>query len=153
MYDPQKVIDDFRGQYAFLSNFSFSLIERRGIRYMTVEHAFQAAKTRSRAEKQMIAALRKAREAKEVGNAVQLRPDWEKVKVKIMRNIVRQKFSQTPALIHRLIATYPARLVEGNTWNDTFWGVCRGKGKNWLGIILMEIREELMEQFPNLVRT
>ena len=34
-------------------------------------------------------------------------------------------------------------LEEGNTWHDTYWGVCNGKGKNKLGKILMQVREEL----------
>ena len=33
--------------------------------------------------------------------------------------------------------------IEGNTWNDTFWGVCNGQGQNWLGKILMLVRSEL----------
>ena len=34
-------------------------------------------------------------------------------------------------------------LIEENWWNDTFWGVCRGVGKNHLGQILMKIRKEI----------
>ena len=42
-----------------------------------------------------------------------------------------------------LLATGKATLVEGNSWGDTFWGVCRGKGKNMLGKILMRVRKRL----------
>jgi hypothetical protein len=38
-----------------------------------------------------------------------------------------------------------ARLVEGNTWNDRYWGVCRGVGQNKLGHLLMKLREEYKE--------
>ena len=48
-------------------------------------------------------------------------------------------------LREQLLATGEAQLIEGNTWNDTFWGVCKGKGQNWLGRILVEVREELAE--------
>ena len=30
-------------------------------------------------------------------------------------------------------------IVEDNYWNDTFWGMCKGKGNNILGKILMNI--------------
>lgn len=43
----------------------------------------------------------------------------------------------------RLLATGSAELIEGNVWNDTFWGVCRGRGQNHLGRILMEVRDGL----------
>lgn len=41
--------------------------------------------------------------------------------------------------------TFPSgdELIEGNAWNDTFWGVCNGVGENWLGQLLMERRAEL----------
>lgn len=41
-----------------------------------------------------------------------------------------------------LLKTGDEELVEGNTWGDTFWGVCKGKGRNELGKILMKVREE-----------
>lgn len=40
-------------------------------------------------------------------------------------------------------ATAEELLVEGNNWNDTFWGVCRGRGENNLGRILMKVRSEV----------
>jgi predicted NAD-dependent protein-ADP-ribosyltransferase YbiA (DUF1768 family) len=39
-----------------------------------------------------------------------------------------------------------APLIEGNTWNDRYWGVCRGTGKNRLGQILMRIRSEIRQE-------
>lgn len=71
-----------------------------------------------------------------------LRGDWEQVKVDLMRTFVRKKF-ENPFLRPMLLTTGDAELVEGNTWNDTFWGVCRGAGHNWLGKILMEVRDEI----------
>ena len=60
-----------------------------------------------------------------------------------MRQLLHVKFSLVP-LKNALLATGEVLIVEGNTWNDTFWGQCPvGNGKNWLGNILMEIRKEL----------
>jgi predicted NAD-dependent protein-ADP-ribosyltransferase YbiA (DUF1768 family) len=41
-----------------------------------------------------------------------------------------------------LIDTGNEELCEFNTWGDTFYGVCNGVGKNILGKLLMEIRDE-----------
>jgi ribA/ribD-fused uncharacterized protein len=81
---------------------------------------------------------------KRLGRKMVLRDDWEEVKVDIMRDLLIQKFSQQP-FRRLLLATGDSYLEETNTWNDTFWGVCNGKGKNQLGILLMEIRSYLRE--------
>ena len=47
---------------------------------------------------------------------------------------------------NKLLGTGDTYLEEGNTWNDTFWGVCNGVGENNLGRILMEVREELRKE-------
>ena len=60
-----------------------------------------------------------------------------------MYDICFKKFSQSEELKKKLLDTGDQELIEGNYWNDTFWGVCEGKGQNHLGKILMQIREEL----------
>ena len=47
----------------------------------------------------------------------------------------------------QLLDTGDQELVEYNTWGDTYWGVCTRirQGQNWLGKILMEVREELQK--------
>ena len=136
-------IDRFTGDYDFLSNFHPSPIEVDGVTYPTVEHAFQAAKTSIPEEKQAVAAATTPGSAKRLGRKVQLRPDWEEVKVGIMEDLVRLKFTTHADLRAQLLATGDAELVEGNNWNDRFWGVCKGSGQNHLGKLLMKIRAEL----------
>lgn len=36
-----------------------------------------------------------------------------------------------------------ALFPEGNTWDDTYWGVCKGVGTNYLGKLLMIVRNDL----------
>ena len=80
--------------------------------------------------------------AKALGRRVPLRSDWEEVKDFIMEAVCYAKFTQNEGLKEKLIATGDAKLVEGNTWNDIYWGMCKGKGQNKLGEILMKLREE-----------
>ena len=59
-----------------------------------------------------------------------------------MHSILQAKFA-VPQLRDALLATGDAELVEGNTWGDTYWGVCRGRGRNQLGQTLMRIRDDI----------
>jgi ribA/ribD-fused uncharacterized protein len=113
-------IDRFTGDYDFLSNFHASPIEVDAILYPTVEHAFQAAKTEDPEEKRAVAEAATPASAKRKGRKVQLRPDWEQVKVGIMEELVRLKFTTYADLREQLLATGDAELVEGNDWNDRF---------------------------------
>lgn len=142
----QSVVGPFRGEYAFLSNFHPAPVEFEGILYPTVEHAYQAAKTLNREERQRIANLPTPGAAKRAGKQVQLRPDWEDVKIDVMTRLVRRKFTCYPDLAEKLLATGDLPIVEINTWKDTFWGVCEGVGQNHLGRILMAVRKELRTQ-------
>lgn len=135
-------ITEFQGAYRFLSNFWPCRVVLDDREFPSVEHAYQAAKTTDDDVRSQIAQLPKAGDAKRFGKQVVLRQDWEEVKISIMKYLVRQKF-QTNPLRKWLLQTQDAELIEGNWWGDTFWGVCNGKGRNHLGKILMEIRDEI----------
>jgi hypothetical protein len=138
-------ITEFSGRYRFLSNFHPAAVQYGGHTYATVEHAFQAAKTLEAAERLAIRRCETPGKAKRAGREVTLREDWDVVRVPIMRSLLEQKFSErNPALMAALCLTAPEQLVEGNSWGDTFWGVCRGRGANTLGVLLMDIRARLL---------
>ena len=138
------MINAFRNEYFFLSNFYEVLVEYNGIKYNNSEAAFQAQKCRTEEERERFAGLNPS-EAKKLGREVSLRSDWENIKITVMRDIVRAKFDQNPDLAGQLIATGDEYLEEGNTWGDRIWGTVNGKGANNLGIILMEERERQKE--------
>ena len=72
-----------------------------------------------------------------------LRRDWEAVKVAVMREVVRAKFTQHADIRQVLLSTGDAMIVE-HTENDSYWGDGGdGSGKNMLGRILMDVRDEL----------
>lgn len=137
------MIDTFRGKYAFLSNFYFSPIKVEGITYPTVEHAYQASKTLSKNWKEKVLARDDPRHAKRVGRLVPLRENWDVIRLDVMFVLVLAKFRQNKQLKEKLLATGNQRLVEGNWWHDTYWGICNGKGQNHLGKILMMVRKKL----------
>lgn len=138
-------VRSFTGEHAFLSNFFASPIVLDGVTYPTLEHAFQAAKTDDAEGRRTILSCPTPGSAKRRGKKVKLRSDWEEIKLRIMEDLVRQKFSD-PLLREKLLKTGRRELVEGNHWNDTFWGVCNGRGKNHLGRILMKVREQIQSQ-------
>jgi ribA/ribD-fused uncharacterized protein len=142
-------IASFHGRYRFLSNFFPSpftseypeILETPGtFKFLTVEHAYQSSKPASPIERQTIYLAETPGIAKRTGRKVQARPGWDDMKVEVMRYFVEKKFEQNDSLRAMLLSTGSAELVEGNTWNDTFWGVCRGRGENHLGRILMDVR-------------
>lgn len=140
-----KSINEFRGQYFFLSNFYPCSIEYEGLTYFSVEAAYQAQKTDDRLIKRKYSLL-SAAEAKKLSHKVEVRKDWNDVKVPIMRELLQQKFTKYPHLKEQLLATGDIEIIEGNNWGDIFWGVCEGKGENMLGKLLMEIRFYLMNE-------
>jgi len=147
LFDPAApVINRFVGAYRFLSNFYACDVRLDDDWYPTVEHAYQAAKFFEPAHRWVIQSALTPGKARRLGRSAQLRPDWDNVRLVVMEGLLRQKFwrGTAPALAlrARLLATYPSRLVETNSWGDVFWGVCDGVGENHLGRLLMEIREE-----------
>lgn len=137
-------INHFRGEFAFLSNFWEVPVTYMGLTYGNNEAAFQAQKCMSEEEKMEFTPLRPSA-SKKLGHRVQLRPDWEEVKIGIMEEIVRAKFAQNEDLRQLLLATGDLVLEEGNDWGDLFWGVDAKtrEGQNHLGRILMQVRKEL----------
>lgn len=124
----------FVGQHEFLSNF---YEHRPGL---TVEHLFQAMKTENPFKALEIFHAPTPHVAKQLGKSCRLRPDWEEIKVDVMRDCLYWKFSNRD-LANRLLLTGDAELIEGNTWGDRFWGQHPvGVGENMLGKLLMEVR-------------
>ena len=136
------MINDFRGQYFFLSNFYNAPVTWDGITYQNNEAAFQSAKLEDKKAREQFASLDPS-SAKRLGRRVQLRPDWEQIKYRVMQEICYAKFTQNKDLREKLIATGDMYLEEGNTWGDRIWGTVNGQGQNLLGKILMGVRAKL----------
>ena len=137
------MINQFKDEYRWLSNFELCDVTLDGVTYPSVEHAYQAAKTTDLAERELLLPLT-AGQAKRYGRKVTVRHDWEDVKVSVMRSLLEQKFAieSYKDLLH---ATGSQEILEGNNWGDVFWGVNlqNNKGQNHLGRIIMAIRDKI----------
>lgn len=160
------MINRFSGQYSFLSNFHVvenGIICKENHRLPipfndyfaelnlmsapTAEHLFQAAKTRDANHRRTILLASTPGAAKRLGRHYPLVPGWNELRLDVMRLIISCKFHPETHLdlATALLATGTENLVEGNTWNDRFWGVDinTGHGENHLGRTLMWWRDVL----------
>lgn len=140
------MIKEFQGEYRWLSNFWPCAISYEGDIYPSVEHFYVAMKTLDTFDRNTIRNTSSAGQVKRLGRTLEIRSDWEDIKLKVMTYAIAKKFSDdNPELKDRLINTGDIHLQEGNMWGDKFWGVClkTNKGENNLGKILMARREYL----------
>lgn len=135
-------IKGFFGEYRFLSNFEVAEVIYEGMRYPSSENAYQAAKSLDLNIRKEFLKINPSN-SKKLGRKIDIRNDWEDVKFNVMYQICFDKFNRNKELGRLLILTGDRYLEETNHWKDQIWGVCNGIGKNWLGIILMDIREKL----------
>ena len=142
-------IDEFQGEYRWLSNFHVQDVLFKSVIFKSVEHAYQSMKTLDPVWAENVKNCATPGEAKKMGKKIKkmgkLRDDWEQVNLGIMEELVRCKFKD-PGLRSLLLATGEAELIEGNSWGDTFYGVCNGVGENHLGKILMKVRHEIYHE-------
>lgn len=127
----------------WFSNFAESQFQIDGIRYRSVETYYQSHKSNNRSDWERMSQMDSPL-AKKEGRKLNIRPDWEEIKYEIMKTALRLKFS-IPKWRDKLLATGNEILVEWNNWKDLCWGVSimDNKGKNLLGLALMEIRDEI----------
>lgn len=139
---------DEEGKNAFMSNFYPSEIalwtEFGWQQFPTVEHAYQWHKPQGMKEKAQIQEAATPGIAKKLGRKCKMVQDWELMRVNVMCSCLLAKFSN-PYLRKLLKNTEKKDLIEGNTWNDEFWGATEFmtgfyRGANVLGQLLMQIR-------------
>jgi ribA/ribD-fused uncharacterized protein len=145
--------------YGAFSNLFPRPIIFEGREYATAEHAYQAGKAR---REEVRAWILRAPTPGLVAMAAHglytwdIIPDWSRIKFERMRRVLHAKFSQHEDLKQLLLSTGDARLVESgrvdNEVNRT-WGEFNGKGRNMLGVLLMEVRTELLKQWVTEKRT
>jgi hypothetical protein len=137
------VINSFKGQYHFLSNFYPCEVEYKGVVWPTLEHAYVSAKIKNYDDvEKLLKTCDTPGKAKRFGRKVEIVDNWDSIKFNIMYKLLCKKFDN-PVLLQKLKDTGDKLLVEGNDHGDVIWGVCNktGKGANKLGQLLMFIRD------------
>ncbi|MCR9066815.1 MAG: NADAR family protein [Cytophagales bacterium] len=144
------MIKEFKNEYWWLSNFSPCEIQFNGMLFSSVEHAYMSAKSDDLDWKKFCSDSNNSPgKVKRKSKNIVLKDDWESTKIEVMRKLLKIKFSQNPYK-QLLLNTENQVIQEGNRWGDTFWGVDlkTNVGDNNLGLLIMEIREELKEEKP-----
>lgn len=157
-------IERFRGNFFFLSNMyplKNHITTSLGYKVPTSEHVYMSERFKNPEVHELIANTRGNPEdtrqyrdglaAKNLAhnlieNGEEQLDDFDIAKLGIMYVAVKRKFEANADIANLLVKTENQLLVEGNVWNDRFWGVDppgSSYGLNHLGLILMKVREEL----------
>lgn len=135
--------------YGAFSNLYRRTIVFEGGEYPTSEHAYQAGKARKDSVREWLMAAPSPSLLAMAAHGLyvwDVHPDWSKTKFDRMKRVLQAKFTQHEDLRELLLSTGNARLVEKATVDNSvnrLWGEVNGVGKNMLGQLLMEVRDEL----------
>ena len=150
-HDTDQRIFFYEHEFYVFSNFSSFMLYWNGKWYFTSEHAYHAEKFEDENLKEQIRNARSAHAAIKLAkaNRDKYRSDWDDIKLKIMKEILRAKINQHPYVKKKLLESGNKELIE-DSWRDSYWGWGPNKdGKNHLGKLWMELRDE----FKNDVNT
>lgn len=138
-------VDFYEREFYPLSNFSAFRLRWCGRWFDTSEQAYHWEKFQDRIEiRTEIRLALSAYEAFKLAerHRAERRPDWDDIKVDIMRGIIRAKADQHEYVRRKLMETGDRPLVEGS-WRDDFWGIGPNRdGQNMLGKLWMELRAD-----------
>jgi len=141
------MINIFKGQYEFLSNFYPYSFNYMGYYCKTSEHIYQALKTNEEAERLIVLNAKTPGNAKRLGQTLTIVDNWNEIRQDVMYDILKAKFQGE--LKQKLLDTGTKELIEGNLHHDNYWGDCIChrcqyiNGKNNLGKLLMKLRKEI----------
>lgn len=138
--------------YGMFSNLYRIPVELDGVVYPTAEHAYQAGKARKAAVREWLMSAPSPALLAMAAHGLyywDITPGWSTNKFDRMRRVLAAKFSQHEDLKELLLSTGNSRLVESATIDNEvnrLWGEVNGVGRNMLGNLLMEVREQLNAQ-------
>lgn len=134
-------------EFFCLDNFSAFAVEHKGVKYPTVEHAYQSLKFVDIAPEiaKEIAECFSAHEAQKIAHANKDKQNqnWDSIKVDVMEELLRLKLEQNPYVKKKLLQTKDYTICEDSP-KDAFWGIGQNRdGQNQLGKLWMKLRSEL----------
>jgi len=146
--DTEKQIFFYENEFYVFSNYSSFAIDWKGKLYPTSEHVYHSEKFEEEKMKELIRNARSAHDSQKLAeaNVDKYRKDWDKVRLKIMKEILLVKVIQHPYVKKKLLQSENKELIE-DSWRDSFWGWGPNRdGENHLGKLWMEIRNEFREK-------
>merc|ERR1740117_547844 len=149
------ILRRFEGPYACLSPSFMAKCHLAGeaASFPSVAHALQASKSNDKCARHLIRTCETVADAKTLCAKMDL-TSWNKSRLQIMEQLLRDKFMRHRHLRRILLKTKGKELFHENKQGDMFWGVCREKkkGKNQLGQLLMKIRREIIQNEVGSIR-
>ncbi len=134
-----------RAVYEPFSNFALLGIEMNGRSYITVEHWYQSMKAQTEADHELVRMQPSPYKAMKMGRQIAIRPDFLSIKYEVMKAGVRRKFETHEDARNLLLSTQNMKLSE-DAERDSIWGTGPdGLGTDYMGAILMEIRDEIRQ--------
>lgn len=149
--EPVRFISN-RALWPLLSNFAPTPIVWDGRVWPTLEHAYQAAKTADFQQQEYIRAAPTPAYAKKLGRKVPQRVGWAVGKLELMEDLLCIKFAPGTPAAEMLLATGTRPIEEDAKWDDFFGTGRDGRGLNWMGRLLMDVRGELAQGLANAQR-
>ena len=144
--DTETQVFFYEQEFYVLSNFSAFCLDWKGHRFYTSEAAYHWEKFHAHSRiQEMILEAPSAHEALQIAKHYKdFQLDyWDTIKIDIMRQILKAKADQHEYVRRKLLETSNRELIE-DSWRDDFWGWGPNKdGKNMLGKLWMEIRDEI----------
>lgn len=169
-----KNLKEFQGERAYLSNMypcninftkntkyynKYKIFHKEfdEEKYNSSERLYQALKSKNKNYKEYLRLLPTPKKTKTISRQILttkiaevnnedkflFKKNWNKIKLLRMELCLDLKFEQNQFLVEKLI-NEKNKIVEYNYWNDTFWGVCDGIGKNNLGKLLEKKKREFL---------
>ncbi len=135
--------------YGAFSNLYKRAIAFEGREYPSAEHAYQAGKARKASVRDWLLSAPTPAHVAMAAHGLyswDVVPNWAKTKCHRMKQVLIAKFTQHDDLRELLLSTGTATLIEAGRVDNAvnrFWGQVNGRGQNQLGLLLMEVREEL----------
>ena len=118
----ESMIKGFFGEYRWLSNFHDCPIVYEGLDYLNSEAAYQAAKTDDMFTKKRFQAM-DGHQSKKASKELRINREWDTIKVRVMYDILKDKFTRNEDLKQKLLLTGDKLLEETNYWGDQYYGV------------------------------
>lgn len=144
--DTEGEIAFYEQKHYWLSNFSSFQVFYKDRLWPTSEHAYQAMKLEDELFQEIVRHQTSAHAAMTLARTLPRRADWDDIKIGVMLEICRAKLEQHPYIQTSLMKTGNRVLVEASPI-DSFWGWGPDrKGRNELGKVWMELREEKRNQ-------